>query len=484
MAARPHTPYAFIVTMLLLLIYSLVGWYYVGRFAGWQPYLKAFEAKAERSKSWLRDRAMEKLALYSGGGVDDEAGAAAEEWASRSSQSGVGNSTVIDVIAIGTANTLEHMPVQQKTWAWRNPSVRNVFIATEVTTDNAIFSSLDGSCRELMNSCDVFRSNRRRGLASSTATVEKVAPDAVSPQLDSGQCLDRRLGSAMGASVGRYRKIINALVTFGGSGADGIPKQYTSQTLPDYLIITYESAYYNIQRLVGCMGHGGADAPVVYAPFVSWADVNLSEGTRKKKQSQKPSKTTMSFAYPTRETGVVFNKAATEIWIRSITCFEPVDFPTPIHYDAETHAVERELCGMMMTSGDANSTRRYDAFESAIRETVKISLFSQRGGRTNQRIEFHLSSRRQAVSIGDLLSLYASTLHSLCKGSGGTDTGRIPSVEKMFGYLIHRFGLVLSYEETLGGVTNSSCKSTYTDECNPRDMVACANISSATSIAP
>ena len=87
---------AFIVTMFLLLIYSLVGWYYVGRLAGWQPYLKAFEAKAERSKSWLRDRAMEKLALYSGGGVDGKAGAAAEEWASCSSQSGVGNSTVIN----------------------------------------------------------------------------------------------------------------------------------------------------------------------------------------------------------------------------------------------------------------------------------------------------------------------------------------------------------------------------------------------------
>ena len=103
------------------------------------------------------------------------------------------------------------------------------------------------------------------------------------------------------------------------------------------------------------MGHGGADAPVVYAPFVSWADVNLSEGTRKKKQSQKPYKTTISFAYPTRKTGVMFNKAATEIWIRSITCFELVDFPTPIHYDAKTHAVERELCRMMMTSGKANA---------------------------------------------------------------------------------------------------------------------------------
>ena len=468
---------AFIIPILLLLIlYSLAGWYCVGRSAGWQPYLKAFEAKAERSKSWLRDRAIEKLALYSGGGVDDEAsGAAAKEWASRSAQNGVGNSTVVDVIAIGTVNTFERTPTQQRTWAWSNQSARNVFIATEVTTDSAIFSSPNGSCQELMKSCDASRSNRRRGLASSTTAVEKVvSSDAVSPRLDSGQCLDRRFGLAMGASVGRYRKIINALVAFGGDGgADGILKQYTSQTLPDYLIITYEFAYYNIQRLVGCMGHGGADAPVVHAPFVSWTDVNLSDGTRKKTQSQTPSKTTTSFAYPTRKTGVVFNKAAIEIWIRSITCFEPVDFPTPIHYDAETHAHERDLCGMMtttMTNGNANATRRNDAFESAIREIVEISLFAQEGGRTTRRSEFHLSSRRQAVSIGDLLSLYASTLHALCKGGGGADTGRIPSVGKMFGYLIHRFGLVVSYGDTFGGGAIDS---------------SCANItSSAMSIAP
>ena len=469
---------AFIIPILLLLIlYSFAGRYCVGRsLAGWQPYLKAFEAKAERSKSWLRDRAIEKLALYSGGGVDDEAsGAAAKEWASRSAQNGVGNSTVVDVIAIGTANTFERTPTRQKTWAWSDQSARNVFIATEVTTDSAIFSSPNGSCQALMKSCgDASRSNRRRGLASSTTTVVKVvSPDAVSPRLDSGQCLDRRLGLAMGASVGRYRKIINALVAFGrDGGADGILKQYTSQTLPDYLIITYEFAYYNIQRLVGCMGHGGADAPVVYAPFVAWTDVNLSDGTRKKKQSQTPSKTTTSFAYPTRKTGVVFNKAAIEIWIRRFTCFEPVDSPTPIHYDAETHARERDLCGMMtttMTNGNANATRRNDAFDSAIREIVEISLSAQEGGRTTRRSEFHLSSRRQAVSIGDLLSLYASTLHALCKGGGGAVTGRIPSVEKMFGYLIHRFRLVVSYGDTFGGGAIDS---------------SCANISSAMSIAP
>jgi hypothetical protein len=479
-ASRQHSPYnrAFTVPLLFLPIFFFAGWYYIGRSAGWQQNLKAFEAKAERSKSWLRDRAIGKLPLYSdGGGVLDEANAAAKEWASRSARNDFGNSTVIDVITVGTVNSLGHMHKQQKTWASSDQSVRNVFIATEITTDDAIVASLNGSCRELMKSCDVSRNNGRRGLASSSTTkVEKVTPNAVSPHLDSGQCLDRRLGLAMGASVGRYRKIIKALVNFGGSGADLMSKQYTSQTLPDYLIITYESAYYNTQRLVECMGRDSVDTPIVYAPFVSWTDVNLSDKTRKKKKQS--SKSSISFAYPTRKAGVVFNKAAMEIWVRIITCFEPNDFSTLIHYDAETHAIEHDFCWLMMMNRNATASRRYDAFESVIRETIKISLFAQRGGRTNHRNEFHLSSMQQAVSIGDLLSMYASTLHLLCKSSSVTDPGRLPSVEKMFGYLIHRFGLV-GNGEIFGDETNSSCKSSYTDECNPRDMVACANISSA-----
>jgi hypothetical protein len=92
--------------------------------------LKVFEAKAEQSKLWLRDRTIGKLALYSGDGVVNKASAATKEWASRSAQNGVGNSTVIDVVMIGTVNTLKHiMPKLKKYRAWSNQSVRNVFIA-------------------------------------------------------------------------------------------------------------------------------------------------------------------------------------------------------------------------------------------------------------------------------------------------------------------------------------------------------------------
>jgi len=291
----------------------------------------------------------------------------------------------------------------------------------------------------------------------------------------------------------RYRKIIRAL-TLGRKGRNesmADVKQYLINTLPNYLIITFDSAYYNTEHLKECVGHGGENnnnPPAVYAPFTSRMDMALRDKSYKQPNGKKTSQSQQSlFSYPTNHTGVVFNKPALELWIRRVSCFSAMNSfsaPTPIVYDPKTHELEHNFCRWMnsttTTAESPSKDHDGDAFASAIRGALDVSLSSQRnqtktGGKTHR--EFAYSSRYHAVSISDLFSIYSSTMHLICKRHVGGGMGRIPSGEEMLGYLIHQFGV--SSGGLLGGApgAKSSCKaSSISEECTS-DMVACANVS-------
>jgi len=466
-----------------------VSWYYLsptysqlnddetGGRAGRQPKLKGSVTRAVRLPSWLRDRAIDKLPFYSNpynlsnsdlGEVNDALNAA-QKWASQSTQNKSSAAITVDVVTIGSMNRMEYMHTQQKTWASNTHSVRNVFIATEINTDNAIISN-GGSCQELMKACQVEESSLQ---------LENSTQPFIS---DEELCLGRRIGLAMGASVMRYRKITHALVL--GSSRSNVKhgsndesmadlKQYTINPLPNYLIITFDSAYYNTERLEECVGHGGENAPIVYAPFTSRENVNLSN---KPPENTQPS----MFSYPTNNTGVVFNKPALEVWIRSITCFssknDPSSAPTPIDYDSKAQELEHNFCKWMnaMAMSDVEASQRNDTFETAIRGALKISLSTQRDQADNSRNEFVYSSRYQAVSISDLFSIYSSTMHLLCKSSVTIE--RVPSGEEMLGYLIDRFQISSGGLSESASDAKSSCNATTSNVCSS-NMVACANVS-------
>jgi len=437
---------------------------------------------AERLPSWLKERAIDKLPLYSNKynvssgklGEVINAVSAAQKFVSHHSQNKSSTGLVFDVVLIGSTNRMEYIQEQQRTWASKNNSVRTGLIATEINTDHTILKG--GSCQELLNSCKVEEFSPQ----SENSTLP-FTTNGNTEQL----CLDRRIGLAIGASAIRYRKIANALALGIGSQShananvghgrnnDGFVANSIISTLPDYLIIAFDTAFYNTGRFEECMVHGGDDVPFVYAPFTSWTDVDLSDNPPQDKHQSR-------FLYPTNQTGVVFNKPAIESWIRRITCFSgnhSSSTPIQIKYDSNTGGfqLEHHFCEWMskITTSDAAS-QESDAFEAAIRETFKIPLSFQRDKAEKKYHERVYSSLYQPISLSDLFSIYSSTMHLLCKSS--INIKRIPSGERMLGYLIDRFKI------SSGGLSRGvpdvkpSCKVAASNACN-KDMLACANFS-------
>ncbi|KAL7535327.1 hypothetical protein ACHAWF_005133 [Thalassiosira exigua] len=401
---------------------------------------------AQRLPSFLRSRAIDKLPLHTlddlGGGEVDDALEVTRNWVSHNR-----SRTVIDVISVGSTNRTEYMNAQHATWASSKHLVRNMVMASEINTDNPIISD-GGNCQELMKSCRPYLGSN---------------DDA---------CVQRRLPLAVGASVRRYRKIIHEHTLFmkkGGSGGrQGTHwKESTLLTLPDYLIITFDSAYYNTGQLDECMGRGDRSTPMVYFPLKSMSSTNLKNkgSTDIHSQQTKPS----MFAYPTNRTGVVFNKAALEAWIRPIHCY--FNEGVLIKYKSETHEIERKFCGWldaMATAKGANISEHRDPFELLVCNTLQTALLNRRNQSGRIRSEFDYASRHQAISMSDVFSIYSYNMHVLCNST--LTIARIPSGEEMLGYLIHQFGLSRHTD------TQAMCKVNFDGECRPNSMV-CANLS-------
>lgn len=462
---QPPNRRAYLVPTLLLSFAVLMSWYFRFSPNEMTSQLKydflGSVVKADRLPAWLRSNAIDKLnTTSSASGEINDALKAVQKWASRSQQNN-NDTLIVDVITIGSMKRMDHMLAQRKTWASKKRFVRNIFMAAEVNTDQAIIPS-DGSCKELLSACaGYFRDD------------------------DEDLCLQRRTALAVGASVRRYRKIIRSLVLI-NSGSSFVKgsiidestfdwKENTFNTLPNFLIITLDSAYYDTERLENCMGHGGKKSPTIYAPLVSWADANLSVKLEEEEQSNS------SFAYPADKGGVVFNKAALEIWIRRIACFSSKDGslspPLPISYDPKTHQVEHNWCTWMddiMAKGDTKGSQQIDPFKSVIRKTLEISLSAERKQTHYNQDEFVYSSLHQTVSISDIFSICSSTLHMLCKSS--MDIKRIPSVQELLGYLIHTFQLSRDGLHTMTPESKLQCRAATSDQCSRNGTVACVNL--------
>ena len=222
-----------------------------------QPKLKGSKEKADRLPSWLREKAISKLTFANKNNITNIDHQDINMWSSKQKRRGNSTNAIIDVIIVGSISRADYMNAQQ--WTTRKQSVRNVFKATEKNTYRSLGS---GSCQALVSSC--ASSNRRQhllynnsSLTTNTTTTSKVN--------DAEICLQRRFGLAMGASVRRYRKIKHALTLVSSI------RQPTNGALPDYLIITFDNAYYNTNMLKECMTTNAriGDSPLVYAPLVS-----------------------------------------------------------------------------------------------------------------------------------------------------------------------------------------------------------------------
>lgn len=509
---RPPNRRALIIPMLLLPLAMFVGWYCLVRppsFAqlvdnnaqneegvvvvGTQPKIQGSVKQADRLPSWLREKAISKLP-FARTNVTNSDLSDVNEWASytkRKNNSTV-NSTVVDVIIVGSVDRVDYMHAQQRLWAMRQNSVRNVFMATEINTYKSIKLG-DGGCKELMHACIISNNNQTeedennqlqryltytykpplRSNNITNITSSKAEPfSSLLQSNDEEICLQRRIGLAMGASTRRYRKIKHAL-SLVSSTSQGMNSGVNDDKSPDYLIVTFDSTYFNTQRLDECMGHGGGkNVANVYSPFV-----NHFGGQSRGNIQQYNTSSTTQFYYPSKNTGVVFNKPALKMWIRQIPCFASKSnssfVPSPIQYDYNTHSFEYDFCKLLNTA-KTKTTNYYDVFEIVIQKTLQISRTSQPEDETKGVNEFVYSSIYQTLSISDIFSIYASTQQVLCKSMSHDimlgNIERIPTVEEMMGYLINRFKL------SSDGLSLSCTVASDETSCYP-NMVACANLS-------
>lgn len=327
---------------------------------------------------------------------------------------GKGDDVKFDAITIGSSETLEEMRKQRLSWGFK---ARGWDFASEMTADTHIISD-GGSCPELTDTCGkVYQS-------------------------DEDICYQRRIGLAMSAYVSKNRNIaVNVYMAKNTTWVAGDEidkstdewKESRQDALPGYLILTFDSTNYKTKHLEECLGQDVDSKPIVYAPHTSLTDVNLQD-----QYDEKPSDSSSitSFPYPSKATGVVFNKAALEIWTRNILCNKSDKIAyylrPQLDYDPKTHPVEHSFCtwNAMETPGKSQS-KPDSVFSHVIRKVLKIEAIN----------------RLEVISINDILALYAKHMHLLCQEDDLSTVpenlkfARIPSVEEMIGYLVNQFKL-------------------------------------------
>ena len=383
--------------------------------------------QVDRSPSWLRQKALEYLPLSKHTGTRsrfvEEGISMVQTWAIGG---GGGNSNetgdtaiIFDVISVGTAHTMNSMMNQKRTWFSNHG--RDMYMATEEITDKLIIPS-NGSCQELRDTCGKIYKNE----------------DAI--------CFQRRMGLAIGASVRKYRKLISTIYLSKNAAVIHVSdidestaawKQATHEILPNYLIVNFVTDFdpvsYNTTSLNECMGKDNVDTPIVYAPFTSSTTVNMNGQHQNHMQS---------FAYPTNATGVVFNKESLKIWIQRIKCHKSDKntfyLNANIDYDPKLHPIEHSFCTWDAIEAKSKPDSSNNIFDYVIKKVLEVSMPTEQIEKN--RHEFELSTTYQPVSMSDIISIYAANMHSLCKVDNLNVT-RIPSIEEMLGYLVHRFRL-------------------------------------------
>jgi hypothetical protein len=450
-----------------------------------QPKLKGSKEKADRLPSWLREKAISKLSFTNKNNITNIDHQDINMWSMKQKRSNSTNA-IIDVIIVGSISRADYMNAQQ--WTTRKQSVRNVFKATEKNTYRSLGS---GRCQALVSSCassirrQHMNNQHRRIVQYSNSSLTPSTTSTISKVNDAEICLQRRFGLAMGASVRRYRKIKHALTLVSSS-----IRQPTNGPLPDYLIITFDNAYYNTNMLKECMTDDAriGNSPVVFAPLVSYTDVSLNTQMIHQYMKQHNHSVTTAtfdvFPYPTNRSGVVFNNEALQLWMKEVRCYVAKNnnsstssfVPLPVTYDRLTQALEYQLCRIVK---QRVPTKKTNIFESALIKTLQLSLSiqSKRNQTSSSQNEFVYSKILEAKSISDLFTIYASHKQLLCKVM---QIDHIPSEEELLGYLIHRFklsndGLSLSSSEA---DNKSTCKVASSDnDCDVNRTLACTNLS-------
>jgi hypothetical protein len=377
-------------------------------------HLQGSVTKADRSSSWLRERAIDKLPLYNPSGSDarDNNEADMKSWATHIanvsySKEQRNENPIFDVVMIGSTDRLEYMASKRQSWASSKHFVRDVFMATEITADNGVALNGDaitgdatthsGSCSDLFHTCSNYMD---------------VATD------QDELCSQRRFGLATGAYIRRYQKLTHTLaVTVGKesqnkrnlSGADYVSdwNGFSARILPDYLIVAFDTASYNTTRLhIECFRSVDADTPAVIVSASSWFGGNASyvnNGTRQLSRQ--------TFARSADNFGVVFNQVALEKFSRPVTCFG-------VNHDPQMEEFEYKLCRWMVSK----AKNVFDTYlHKALGETSKAAKGSSK-----------------PISISDLFASYSAAMHLICASGEG-----LPLVEEMLSYLIQQFEISL-----------------------------------------
>ena len=212
-------------------------------------------------------------------------------------------------------------------------------------------------------------------------------------------CMERRFALGLSSSARRYRKLVHA-ITLGVRGAqekESAAEEWAnhySDVLPDYLVLTYDSNTrgYNISRLAECEGlHGHRHVPVVYEPD---------------------------------DQGIIFSMEALERLLRLVPCL-------PHPYKHQTgDPFEDQLCDFVARL-TRDETNPYSIHGSLLMQAIDIT-------------QSNSQSLRQ-VSVIDMLSQYASTLHILCENNTNS---QIPSSKEMLEYLLRELQLGVPPHET------------------------------------
>ncbi|KAL7479124.1 hypothetical protein ACHAW6_004867 [Cyclotella cf. meneghiniana] len=378
--------------------------------------LKGSVTKADRLPSWLRERAIDKLSLYSSSGNEADGGSGAVDdvrsWASHfANNNNPGEqskqSLIVDVILIGPTDRIEHRTSQRDTSATDDHEryfVRDVFIATEVTVDKTMVLETNSSSANVSSSRSC--PDTLRSCADSTVMDEEEL------------CLQRRIGLSMGAFSRRYRKIINTVsVTFEeersktlahistnrDSASDWI--RFADRVLPDVLIVSFDTLTYNTSLLYEeCLPSYDTKVPLVLAPATSWFIGNGSH----LKDSTNQTLTALTFTHPAERSGLVFNQAALEKIARPIACFG-------VNHDPKTEELEYQFCRWLVSKA-ANT------FDSLLHQALVLRERSVKG------------ERSKYISICDVFSAYSSSMHLIC-----ANRKVIPTGEEVLGYLVYRF---------------------------------------------
>lgn len=381
-----------------------------------QQKLKGTVTKADRLPSWLRERAIDKLSLYSssrneadgGSGAADEVRSWARHFANNNNPGEQRKqSLIVDVILIGTTDRIEHITSQRDISATNDHEryfVRDVFMATEVTVDKTMVLDINSDSANVSSS------------RSCTDTLRSCADSTVMDEEE--LCLQRRIGLSMGAFSRRYRKIVNTVSvtieeertktmahnsTNRDSASDWI--RFADRVLPEVLIVSFDTLPYNTSLLYEeCLPSYDTKIPLVLAPATSWFRGNgshLKDGTNQ-------TLTSLTFTHPADRSGLAFNQAALEKFARPIACFG-------VNHDPKTEELEYQFCRWIVSKA-ANT------FDSLLHQALVLRERSVK------------VERSKYISIGDVFSAYSSSMHLICASHKVIPTG-----EEILGYLIYRF---------------------------------------------